>query len=199
MIEIYFGQTKLQIRRGDLTEASVDAIVRETDAGLSEELTPKTVLDAGGEALAEAVEKARAELGDEGLKPGTSVLTAGGELDVQAVIHTTLPPWKNRYHGEKIALERSYESALVAAIDAELETIAFPALAIGARQFPGHEATVIALNTIERVVTLKDRRTDYRGAVERVEIVLASDEDFELYREVYNAYAHRWSERRAAS
>lgn len=198
MIETYFGQTKLQIRRGNLSQADVGALVRETDPFLGEEFSAGDLVEGGGRAFCSAVEKARKELGDQGLATGEVVVTDAGELDAQVVVHTTLPIWKNRYHGEKIDLEKSYQNGLVAAIDRELSTVAFPALGLGARQFPGYEATVIALNTIERVVTLKDRRTDYRGAIERVEIVLATDEDFQLYRRVYGAYAHRWDDQRAA-
>ncbi len=198
MLETYFGETKLQIRRGDLSQAKVDAVVRETDPSLGHEFGPDDLLEAGGDTVTTAVEAARKELGEQGLITGEVVVTDAGDLGAQVLVHTTLPDWKNRYHGEKIDLERSYQNAIVAAIDRDLTTIAFPALGLGTRQFPGYEATVIALNTVERVVTFKDRRTDYRGAIERVEIVLATDQDFQLYRKVYRAYAHRWDEQRAA-
>ena len=168
MIEIKFGDTQVIIKRGQLTEAHVDVVVREADASLAEELSP------GGLAVNQAV------------------LTDAEDLRAEKLIYTRLPNWQSRYHGEKIDLERSYQNALVAAIDGGLETVAFPPLGLGARGFPGYEATVIALNTIERVVTLKDRRTDYRGAIKRVEIIVDNDEDFELYRRVHRAYAHRW-------
>ena len=199
MIETYFADTTLQIVQGHLPERDVDALVRETDADLEREFAPGGLVEAGGDALRTAIGDARAQLGESGLKPGTAVVTEAGDLPSQVVIHTCLPEWKNRFHGEKIALERSYESALVAAIDRELKTIAFGPLGIGERGFPGYEATVIALNTVERVVTLKDRRTDYVGAIERVELVVASDEDFQLYRRVYEAYAHRWGDQKVGT
>ncbi len=194
MIETYCGQTTLQILRGHLPERQVDAVVRETDAELEEEFAPGDLVDAGGPALREAVADARQKLGESGLGESTALVTEAGDLQAKAVIHTTLPPWKDRFHGEKIALEKAYENALVAAIDREFKTIAFPALAIGERGFPGYEAVAIALNTVERVVTLKDRRTDYRGAIDRVELVVATKQDFQLYQEVYEAYAHRWGD-----
>lgn len=199
MIETYCGQTTLQILRGQLAERDVDAVVRETDAELQRELSPGGLAEAGGTALQDAIDAAGDELGDGGLADAEVVTTDAGDLRAKAVIHTALPAWKDRFHGEKIDLEHAYENALVTAIENEWTTIAFPPLGIGERGFPGYEATVIALNTIDRVVTLKDRRTDYRGAIDRVELVVASEQDFELYQSVYDAYAHRWGDQKVGT
>ena len=199
MIETYFGETTLQILRGHLAKREVGALVRETDAELDEELSPGDLTDAGGQGLRSAIDAAREELGDHGLPVGEVVVTDAGDLSADFVIHTHLPNWQSRFHGEKIKLERTIERALVSAIDREVKTIAFPPLGIGDRRFPGYEATAITLNTVERVVTLKDRRTDYRGAIDRVELVVATEEDFELYRSVFDAYAHRWGNQKVGT
>jgi O-acetyl-ADP-ribose deacetylase (regulator of RNase III) len=110
----------------------------------------------------------------------------------QGVIETRVPAWRGRFYGEKVELERAYQNSLVLAIERGYKTVAMGALGVEGRGFPAYEAMAVALNTIERVVTFEERRTSYRGAVERIDLYLAEEETFEVAKKVFRAYVHRW-------
>ena len=175
-------KTTLRLVRGDITTQDVEVIVNAANS---------TLLGGGGvdgaihrvggpEILAEC-KKIVAEIGS--LDTGRAVITTGGNLPAEHVIHTVGPVYKDGYHGENTALEHAYVRSLELARDEELRTIAFPSISTGAFGFPTDEAALIALNTFVRFIR------ENPDAFDEIRMVLFSEDDFDSYTDAFDEVA----------
>ncbi len=129
--------------RGDLTAASVDAIVN----AANEQLAPGggvcgAIHAAGGPEIA-------AECRRIGHCPtGGAVATTAGSLPARYVIHAVGPVWHGGGRGEADLLASAYVSALDEAVRVGARSIAFPAISTGIYGYPLDAATAVAVEAV---------------------------------------------------
>jgi O-acetyl-ADP-ribose deacetylase (regulator of RNase III) len=162
----------LELVQGDITEQEVDAIVNAANSAL-----------AGGGGVDGAIHRAGGpqimaecrEIG--GCPTGEAVITTGGDLPAEHVIHTVGPRWKGGDRGEVDKLASAYRRSLEVADENRCRTVAFPSISTGAYGYPLHRAARIALGTA--IDYLRGQGT----TVKLVRFVLFSDGDLGAYEE----------------
>lgn len=107
------------------------------------------------------------------IEPGEAVITKGHNLFNQYVIHC-LGPVYGVDKPEDELLANCYRNALRLAEEHKIESIAFPAISIGAFGYPVEDAAEVAIGTIvEAIPKLK--------SVKRIRFVLHSVRDLEIH------------------
>jgi O-acetyl-ADP-ribose deacetylase (regulator of RNase III) len=162
------GRT-LELVKGDITGASVDAIVNAANQAL-----------AGGGGVDGAIHRAGGpdimrecrRLG--GCPTGGAVATTAGRLSARHVIHAVAPVWLGGSSGEEELLSGAYRSALQTAAELGDRSIAFPSLGTGAFGYPVERAARVALRAVS-----DDLTEDF--PIESVTFYLFSDADLEVY------------------
>ncbi|WP_321335502.1 O-acetyl-ADP-ribose deacetylase [Breoghania sp.] len=137
------GSTELVSVVADITTLEVGAIVNAAN---------ETLLGGGG--VDGAIHRAAGpellvecrELG--GCAPGDARITAGYRLPAPFVIHTVGPRWAGGAQDEDDVLTSCYARALELAAEAEVSTIAFPAISTGVFGFPAARAAKVALAAV---------------------------------------------------
>ncbi|MFX1474211.1 MAG: macro domain-containing protein [Promethearchaeota archaeon] len=136
----FIGKVIIELVHGDITDLATDAIVN----AANEELqlgggVAGAIRRRGGPAI-------QRECDDIGGTPvGTAVITTGGNLKAQFVIHCVGPRWGEGQEDEKLA--NTILSALKLADSRQLRSIAFPAISTGIFGFPKDRAAQIILST----------------------------------------------------
>ena len=159
----------IRLAQGDITKQKVDAIVNAANSRL-----------AGGGGVDGAIHrvggpKIMAECKKyNGCPAGKAVMTTGGKLPAKYVIHTVGPVYQNGKSGEPELLRAAYLNSLKMAEKNILKTIAFPSISTGVYGYPVKAAAVLALETVVSYL---------RGDtfIERVEFILFSSEDYNVY------------------
>jgi len=132
-----------EIVRNDIVNMKVDAIVNTANprpiigAG-----TDKAVHDKAGARLL----LARKEIGN--IAVGEAAITPAFDLDVNYVIHTAGPIWKDGRSGEEELLASCFRNSLGIAKKKDCESIAFPLISTGSYGFPKPLALQIAVREI---------------------------------------------------
>ena len=132
-----------EIVRNDIVNMKVDAIVNTANprpiigAG-----TDKAVHDKAGARLL----LARKEIGN--IAVGEAAITPAFDLDVNYVIHTAGPIWKDGRSGEEDLLASCFRNSLGIAKKKACESIAFPLISTGSYSFPKPLALQIAVREI---------------------------------------------------
>jgi len=138
---------KIEITKGDITKAAVDAIVNAANSSLlGGGGVDGAIHRAGGPAILEDCRKIIAKQG--GCKTGEAVITTAGKLPSKYVIHTVGPVWNGGQHGEDKKLASCYFNSLTLAVEHSCRSIAFPNISTGIYGFPKEKAAVIAIETI---------------------------------------------------
>lgn len=137
------GQT-VQLHQGDIALEEVDAIVNAANSRL-----------AGGGGVDGAIhrrggptimQETRKKYRD-GCPTGSAVITGGGNLTAQYVIHAVGPVWGGGTRGEAALLAGAYRRSLELAVENDCQSIAFPALSAGAYRYPIDQAARVGLST----------------------------------------------------
>lgn len=138
------ANTLLELRQGDITQVTADAIVNAANSAL-----------AGGGGVDGAIHRAGGptilaecrRLG--GCPTGSAVLTGAGRLPAKHVIHAVAPIYSGRHESHDAQLLRSaYATSLRLAESVGATTIAFPSLGTGAYGYPLHLAAPLALGAV---------------------------------------------------
>jgi O-acetyl-ADP-ribose deacetylase (regulator of RNase III) len=159
-MEVTINQTKLAIIQGDITKQATDVIVNAANASLmGGGGVDGAIHRAGGPAILEECRKVVAQQGR--LPTGKAVITTGGDLKAQCVIHTVGPIWHGGSRNESELLKSAYYECLKLATENKLASISFPSISTGAYGYPVDEAARIALNTVlafleKQATSLKD-------------------------------------------
>lgn len=170
-----FGKTKIRLKQGDITQEAVDAIVNAANSSLmGGGGVDGAIHRAGGPKILAACQKIR-EKGpyQAGLPTGKAVITSGGMLPAQHVVHTVGP--RGSAPNRKQLLHDAYTNSLIAAKEAGAITIAFPAISTGIYGYPIQEASTIALQAVKTFCELDTHFTEIR-------FVLFSDQDLSTYK-----------------
>ena len=172
--EVNVGQGKLILLRGDITKQPVEAIVNAANP----QLTPGggvsgAIHRAGGPAVTQAAAEIRRQRGP--LATGEAVITPGGNLPANWMIHTVGPVWHGGTRGEPELLAKAYRSCLELAREKGIKSVAFPSISTGVYGYPIEQAAPIALRTIREFL-----ETD-PGPVAEVWMVLYSAPDYQVY------------------
>ena len=133
----------IELVEGDITKQTGDAIVNAANTSLlGGGGVDGAIHRAGGPDILKECRK----IG--GCPTGEAVITTGGNLPAQHVIHTVGPVWHNGSQGEPELLRSAYKNSLLQAESNSLISIAFPSISTGAYRFPIDQASRIALSTI---------------------------------------------------
>ena len=132
---------RIELWNGDICDLEVDAMVNAANVSLWMSTgVGGAIKRAGGDAIEfEAVRQGPVALGG-------AVVTGGGTLPVKAVIHAVSLDRERRTSGAVI--EAAVRSAMAAARDLGVTSIAFPALGTGVGGFPIDEGAEITVRTV---------------------------------------------------
>jgi O-acetyl-ADP-ribose deacetylase (regulator of RNase III) len=81
------------------------------------------------------------------------VITTGGDLPAQYVIHTVGPIYGENRGRESELLAACYQNSLVLASEHRIDSIAFPSISTGAYGYPRHEAAAISSQAIRNFLS----------------------------------------------
>jgi len=169
-----FGNTSVDLARGDITRETVDTIVNAANSSLlGGGGVDGAIHRAGGPAILEECRKIRDARGP--LPAGEAVITGAGRLPCRYVIHTVGPVWQDGRSGEPETLARCYRNSLALAAEQGLKSLAFPSISTGAYGYPVAEAAAVALGTVRDVLQAG-------SPLEQVRFVLFTDSDLAVYR-----------------
>ena len=171
--EVIINQTKLSITQGDITAQSTDAIVNAANPGLmGGGGVDGAIHRAGGPAILDECKQIVAKQGR--LPTGKAVITTGGNLKANHVIHTVGPVWRGGSRNEAQLLTSAYQESLKLAAKNDLTSVSFPSISTGAYGYPVAEASRIALRT---VISFLGETTPIREVL----FVLFDSRTFEAY------------------
>ena len=176
-------KTQLEIVRGNIIEAEVDAIVNAADSNLTRRSgVDGAIRDAGGE----QIDRECREIFDrEGVcPPGKAVITTGGDLCAEYVIHAVGPIWQGGNRSERESLVDCYTNSLQLAVDNGIRSIAFTAISTGNFGYPIEKATPIALNAVKDFV--EQAQQNNQMVPERIQFVLFDEEAYACYVNVFS-------------
>ncbi len=173
-METTIENTSILLKKGDITQEKVDAIVNAANSRLL-----------GGGGVDGAIHRAAGPSLLEECKrigycaPGEAVVTGAGNLKAKYVVHTVGPVWKGGTKGEERVLASSFRESLEAAMQKGAETIAFPAISTGAYGFPVDLAAKVSLCAIKAF--LKENP----GAFRQIRLVLFDDRTFGAFEKAF--------------
>ncbi|HLK88046.1 MAG TPA: macro domain-containing protein [Candidatus Binataceae bacterium] len=168
-------RSKVTLRKGDLTEAAVDAIVNAANNDL---LLGGGVAGAIRAAGGPAIQAECHRLGP--IAIGEAAVTGAGKLKARYVIHAA----SMRLGGvtTEAALRSSTRNALRRAAEHGAKSIAFPAIGTGVAGFPIDRCAVVMLEEIRDHLSTPAPSGQY-PPVERVEMVLFDDRGLAAFRD----------------
>lgn len=167
-LSIQLEGTQLELLEGDITDLDVDAIVNAANEDLQlGSGVAGAILKQGGQSIQEECDR----IGHTGT--GTAVLTGGGDLKAPHVIHAVGPKMGDGEEDRK--LQSAVRSSLALADRHGLKSIALPAISTGNFGFPLDRCARILLTEVYRYLQGGTK-------IERVVVVLPSDEKFEIFK-----------------
>ena len=169
---------KITLTHGDITTLKVDAIVNAANSSLmGGSGVDGAIHRKAGSALREACIHLRSTQGK--CATGEAVITTGGNLDAQYVIHTVGPIWRAGDDAEKHKLHLCYTNSLKLADAHALKSIAFPNISTGVYRFPKALAADIALQAVSAYESTH---------IEEIIFVCYDEENYALYLEKIGQY-----------
>ena len=160
---------------GDITEQQVDAVVNAANSSLmGGGGVDGAIHSAGGPEIMEECKEIRRTRFPDGLPTGEAVITTGGDLPAEYVIHT-VGPVEGRSGGQEAELLAScYRNSLELAVEHELKTVAFPSISTGAYGYPKDEAAEVSSMAIGDYLKSDD-------SLEEVRLVFYTEDDAQLF------------------
>ena len=161
-MEVIINGTKLSIVQGDITKQTTDAIVNAANSSLmGGGGVDGAIHRAGGPAILDECKQIVAKQGR--LPTGKAVITTGGNLKANWVVHTVGPIWYGGSRNEAELLKSAYYECLRVAAENKLASLSFPSISTGAYGYPVAEAARIAITTV--VSFLKEQATSIKEVV----------------------------------
>jgi O-acetyl-ADP-ribose deacetylase (regulator of RNase III) len=176
LIEEEIIMAKINIKRGDITEEKVDAIVNAANntllggGGVDGAIHRK-----GGRIILEQCKK----IG--GCPTGESRITTAGDLPSKYVIHTVGPIYHDSKMNEEQLLYNAYYNSLKLAEKYNIKSISFPSISTGAYGYPIESAVKVVVRAVKDFLI-----NSY--AIEEINFILYSDNDYSVYKEYFEQY-----------
>jgi O-acetyl-ADP-ribose deacetylase (regulator of RNase III) len=137
----------LELAEGDITDATVDAIVNAANSRLAGGGgVDGAIHRRGGATIMEELSRRYPR----GCPTGSAVITRAGNLQARYVIHAVGPIWKGGQSSESDLLADAYRSALALASEHGCKSVALPAISCGVYGYPVDLASQVALATTRR-------------------------------------------------
>lgn len=163
----------IKLIQGDITKLKVDAIVNAANSSLlGGGGVDGAIHRAGGKAILDECIAIRNKQG--GCKTGEAVITTGGNLPAQYVIHTVGPVYNSGNGNVSELLANCYRSSLKLAVEREIKTIAFPNISTGIYGYPKEQAANIAVQTVNGFLKTN-------ASITEVIFVCFDDENYRIY------------------
>ncbi|MDJ0664972.1 MAG: macro domain-containing protein [Acidimicrobiia bacterium] len=166
------GGTNILAVEGDVTRQPVEGVVNSANESLQhKEGVATAVVRTGGRVIQEESDTWVREHGP--VEPGAAAVTTGGMLQASHVIHTVAP-----YYAPDTSdgvLWAAVAATLDAAVEHELESLAFPLLGAGLRGYPAERSASVM---VEAVVTWLTANPDL---LTEIRLVGFSQHDAELF------------------
>lgn len=178
-MERTIAQSRLVLKRGDITLEDVDAIVNAANSALmGGGGVDGAIHRSGGPAILEECRQIRQQHGE--LPTGEAVITTGGSLKARHVIHTVGPVWHGGTHNEDKLLAHAYHNSLMLAVRNGIASIAFPSVSTGIYGFPMERASLIAFETVSEFLKTHPE-------IREVRFIVFSKTDFDVYARLFKA------------
>lgn len=169
----------IEVQQGDITKVEVDAVVNAANSSLlGGGGVDGAIHRAGGLAILEECKQIRARQG--GCETGEAVITTGGNLPAQYVIHTVGPVWHAGNQNEPQLLANCYHNSLRIASEKQLQSIAFPNISTGIYGYPKQKAAQVAVKAVQ------DYLQNNTISLQQVIFVCFDDENLKLYEAILN-------------
>ncbi|WP_379966896.1 O-acetyl-ADP-ribose deacetylase [Epilithonimonas sp. UC225_85] len=164
----------IEIIKADITKINADAIVNAANSSLlGGGGVDGAIHRAGGKRILEECMEIRNRQGK--CKTGEAVVTSGGNLPANYVIHTVGPIWNNNVEKCSKLLTNCYKNSLKLAESLNVKTIAFPNISTGVYRFPKDLAAKIAVHEVQNFES---------DVIEKVIFVCFDDENLEIYKKL---------------
>ncbi len=145
-----FLSGRVIVKVGDITQEKVDAIVNAANSTLlGGGGVDGAIHRAGGREILEKCKEIRRKHYPKGLPTGKAVITIGGDLPAEYVVHTVGPIYGRNADKDSKLLADCYQNSLRLAVENNLKTIAFPSISTGAFSYPKQEAAKVASAAIK--------------------------------------------------
>ena len=172
-----FLKGRVVVAVGDITREDVGAIVNAANSTLlGGGGVDGAIHRAGGPEIRQACEEIRRTRYPQGLPTGEAVITTGGNLPAQFVIHTVGPIYGRDPEHEAELLAASYQNSLALAIQNAVSRIAFPSISTGAYGYPKNEAAGVSSRAIKELLKIDQQ-------IEQVRLVFFLERDARVFRE----------------
>lgn len=173
MKKFEINQTQVLFKKGDITEENCQAIVNAANSSLmGGGGVDGAIHSAGGPEILKECKEIREKQGK--LPTGQAVITTGGELKAEFVIHTVGPVWHGGNSNEDRLLKDAYHNSLKIGEANSIKTICFPSISTGTYNFPIESASKIAVETIKNYLESSDNFKEVR-------LILFNDQDYNVY------------------
>ncbi|HEY0547717.1 MAG TPA: O-acetyl-ADP-ribose deacetylase [Pyrinomonadaceae bacterium] len=158
-----FLDGRVVVLTDDITRQEVDAVVNAANSTLlGGGGVDGAIHRVGGASILEECREIRRTQYPEGLPTGEAVITRGGNLPAQYVIHTVGPIYGFHQGREAELLAACYRNSLALAVTHDLSTIAFPSISTGAYGYPRTEAAVVSSRAIAEFLASDEQLTEVR-------------------------------------
>ena len=170
-----FLDDRVLVKVGDITAEEVDAIVNAANSTLlGGGGVDGAIHRRGGPAILDACREVRRTRYPNGLPTGDAVITTGGNLRAEYVIHTVGPIFGDHHGEEAELLKTSYIKSLRLATAHRLSSVAFPAISTGVYGYPKDEAASVASLAIKEFLAKE-------ATILEVRLVFFLESDAEMF------------------
>jgi O-acetyl-ADP-ribose deacetylase len=154
---------RVRVLIGDITTHNVTAIVNAANSTLlGGGGVDGAIHRIGGPQILAECKQIRETTHPNGLPAGEAVITTGGNLAAQYVIHTVGPIYGRNPSREAELLAACYQNSLRIARQYAASSIAFPSISTGAYGYPKQEAAAISSRAIRDFLTTDNQIQEVR-------------------------------------
>ena len=151
--EATFLNGRVVVLIGDITQQQVGAIVNAANwTLLGGGGVDGAIHRIGGPQILQECKQIRETQYPKGLSTGQAVITSGGNLIANFVIHTVGPIYGRNKDEEADLLASCYKNSLSLASAKQISSIAFPSISTGAFGYPREEAAAVSSNAIKEAL-----------------------------------------------
>lgn len=123
------------------------------------------------------------------VQTGTSVITIGGALPCDWIIHSVGPKYSDRYvMASDQALHSAYKSALLLAAEKKLKKLVINCIYLTSKKYPRFDAAHVALRTVRKFL---EHASGIGNCFQQVMFCVQNEDDFEIYSTLMTAYFPR--------